>query len=105
MRGFRDFVITELSEKRRTAACNLGLGAKVVHPDQLHKQYLEARRNKNDDWGFDVIVDCTGSPKAIEQEFLYTRKGRWPIPTLYLNVVSLNIVTNGALAQSSWPSI
>ena len=76
LRGFRDFVVTELSEKRRNAVCNLGIGVKVVHPDQLHNQYLEAARNGNDDWGFDVIVDCTGSPKAIEQQFLYTRKGR-----------------------------
>jgi len=75
LRGFRDFVVTELSEKRRNAVCNLGIGVKVVHPDQLHNQYLEAERNGNDDWGFDIIVDCTGSPKAIEQQFLYTRKG------------------------------
>ena len=75
MRGFRDFVVTELSEKRRNAACSLGLGAKVVHSNQLYNQYLEAKKSENDDWGFDVIVDCTGSPKAIEQEFLYTRKG------------------------------
>ncbi|XP_065072385.1 uncharacterized protein LOC135696797 [Rhopilema esculentum] len=74
-RGFRDFVVMELSEKRRAVACNLGLGLKVVHPDHLFNQYQEAKRDGNDDWGFDVIVDCTGSPKAIEQEFLYTRRG------------------------------
>ncbi len=74
-RGFRDFVLTEISERRRNAACNLGLGLKVVHPENLFNQYQEARRTGNVDWGFDIIVDCTGSPKAIEQEFLFTRRG------------------------------
>ena len=74
-RGFRDFVVTELSERRRNAACSMGLGLKVLHPDSLFTQYQEAKRNGNEDWGFDVIVDCTGAPKAIEQEFLYTRRG------------------------------
>ncbi len=69
--------MTELSERRRNAACNLGLGLKVVHPDSLLNQYNEAKRNGNEDWGFDVIIDCTGAPKAIEQEFLYTRRGRF----------------------------
>lgn len=68
-------MIVELSEKRRTAASSLGLGIKVVHPDQLRSEYEEAAKRGDDDWGFDVIVDCTGSPKAIEQQFLYTRRG------------------------------
>ena len=73
----------ELSEKRRAVACNLGLGLKVVHPDHLFNQYQEAKRDGNDDWGFDIIVDCTGSPKAIEQEFLYTRRGRFSIVFMF----------------------
>ena len=74
-KGFRDFVITELSERRRNVACALGLGVKAVHPEHLVNQYREAKREGNEDWGFDVIVDCTGNPKAIEQEFTFLRRG------------------------------
>ena len=77
----------EISERRRNAACNLGLGLKVVHPDHLFSQYNEAKRDGNEDWGYDVIVDCTGSPKAIEQEFLYTRRGMKVIFTAFIFLV------------------
>ena len=89
LRGFRDLAVAELSEKRRSAACNLGIGANVFHPDQLHNEYLEAVKNDNDEWGFDIIVECTGSSKAIEQQFLYTRKGRSISYRLFIFTYSL----------------
>ena len=74
-KGFRNIVISEISEKRRNMATSLNLGFKVALPDYLVNQQREAIRNGDDDWGFDVIVDCTGVPKAVEQAFTWLRRG------------------------------
>ena len=65
-KGFRNIVVSEISEKRRNMVSALNLGFTVVLPDYLVSQQREASRNADDDWGFDVIIDCTGAPKAIE---------------------------------------
>lgn len=74
-KGHRNIVVTEITENRRSMVVNLNLGIKVVHPDHLTGQHREAVRTENDDWGFDVIIDCTGAPKAIEQSFAWLRRG------------------------------
>lgn len=74
-KGFRNIVISEIAEKRRNMATSLNLNLKVVLPDYLVNQQREANRNGDYDWGFDVIIDCTGAPKAIEQAFTWLRRG------------------------------
>jgi len=74
-KGYRDISVSEISEKRRIMANNLGLSLKVVHPENFTDQCREAKRNNNENWGFDVIIDCTGAPKAIEESFNWTRRG------------------------------
>jgi len=74
-KGFRNIVVSEISEKRRNMAGSLNLGLKIALPDYLVGQEREAVRNGDDDWGFDVIIDCTGVPKAIEQAFTWLRRG------------------------------
>lgn len=73
--GCRDISVSELSEERRSVVSNLQLCADVYHPDVLEEKGREAVRENNEDWGFDIIVDCTGVPKAIEQAFKWLRKG------------------------------
>ena len=73
--GCRDISVSEISEKRRAIVSNLQLNIKAYHPDSLADKCREAARDSNEDWGFDVIIDCTGAPKAIEQAFNWLRKG------------------------------
>jgi len=74
-KGFRNIVVSEISEKRRNMVSALNLGFTVALPDYLVSQQRESIRNGDDDWGFDVIIDCTGVPKAIEQAFNWLRRG------------------------------
>ena len=73
--GCRDINLSEISEKRRAIVSNLQLAIKAHHPDSLLDKHREAVRENNEDWGFDIIIDCTGAPKAIEQSFNWLRKG------------------------------
>jgi len=73
--GCRDIAVSELSEKRRTVLADLQLGLQVHHPDFLDGKCREALRQSDEEWGYDVIIDCTGAPKAIEQAFNWLRKG------------------------------
>ena len=74
-KGLRDIAISEIADKRRILAEKMNLSFKIVHPDQLEEQARAAKRYGNEDWGFDIIVDCTGAPKAIQQAFKWTRRG------------------------------
>lgn len=74
-KGHRDVAVSELSEKKRLKMVELNLGFKVVHPDNLDSLYKESQRSKNNQWGFDIIIDCTGAPGAIEQSFKFLRHG------------------------------
>merc|ERR1712150_399092 len=60
---------------RREIVTNLNLGIKVSHPSTMMDSYTKACDEKDEDWGFDIIVDCTGAPKAIEQAFDWLRRG------------------------------
>lgn len=73
--GCRDISLSEISEKRRDIVVNLNLGIKVSHPNTLMEDYRKACSGNDEDWGFDVIVDCSGAPKAIEQAFDWLRRG------------------------------
>ena len=56
-------------------ASKMKLGYKCVHPNEIASQSEEAEKAKDETHGFDVIVDCTGFPAAIEQQFKWLRKG------------------------------
>ena len=70
--GYRDVTITELAEGRRKVAKSLGLGYDVLHPADLNKKFENVDTGIE---GYDVIVDCTGAPKAIESAFPLLRCG------------------------------
>ena len=74
-KGFRNISVSEISEKRRNMASSLNLGLKVCLPDYLVSQQRESLKSDNSDWGFDVIIDCTGVPAAIEQAFGWLQRG------------------------------
>ena len=74
-KGYREFVVSEISVERQKLAANMDLGLKVVHPEHVMNLYREAKRVNDAEWGFDVIVDCTGAPAAIEQSFQWLRYG------------------------------
>jgi len=74
-KGYREFAVTEVSEGRQQLAANMNLGLKVVHPEHMMNLYREAKRTEDSEWGFDVIIDCTGAPAAIEQAFQWLRRG------------------------------
>ena len=74
-RGYRRVTLTEISEQRRALASGLKLGFNIVHPESLEILYKRGITNKDVTWGFDAIIDCTGSPEAIEQSFKWLRYG------------------------------
>lgn len=74
-RGCRNITVTEIAERRKNIIDNLQLGIKVSHPDDMLESYREAVRNEDEAWGFDVIIDCTGAPNAIQQAFDWLRRG------------------------------
>ena len=58
--GYRDVTISEVSENRKAMAATLDLGFSVKHPNDVNEQCEKAVEEKDETWGFDVIIDCTG---------------------------------------------
>ena len=73
--GYRDVTITETSKVRRDNAGKLHMGYACVHPKVVREEVERASESKDETWGFDIIVDCTGDPKAVEFELRLARKG------------------------------
>ena len=71
-RGYRDISVSEPNEDRRQMAENLGLGIKVIHPAELANRFAGKDAAVE---GYDLVVDCSGSPKAIEAIFPMMRRG------------------------------
>ena len=71
-RGYRNITISELSPDRRLMASDLGLDLKVVQPSDFTSRFdgLDLAVD-----GFDLIIDCSGSPRAIESVFPLLRRG------------------------------
>ena len=59
--GFRDVTISEIAEHRKEMAARLNLGFEALHPKDLAERYDAAMKAGDETWGFDVIVDCTGT--------------------------------------------
>ncbi|XP_068239023.1 D-altritol 5-dehydrogenase-like [Palaemon carinicauda] len=70
--GYYDVTITEISEGRRKLAMGLNLGYQVHHPDDVQRKFAGVDTGLE---GYDIIVDCTGVPKAIESAFPLLRCG------------------------------
>lgn len=74
-RGFREVVATEITKGRTRVAQKLEFGYQIVHPDILVSEARNAENEGDTEWGFDVVVDCTGDAAAIGQAFRWLRPG------------------------------
>ena len=61
--------ISEILEERRNIAMNTRLGFHVTSPEEI-EQHID-----DDEFGFDIFLDCSGSPKCIEAAFKWTKFG------------------------------
>eukprot|EP00794_Sanderia_malayensis_P012179 gene12179-13436_t len=73
--GYRDVTISEPTDHRKQMASRMNLDYKCLHPDELAKEYENAKAVGDETYGFDLIVDCTGYPPAVECELKWLRKG------------------------------
>ena len=73
-KGFRDVIVSELSPIRQQLAKKLDTGFKIVGPEEL-AQFMPQTRLEAELEGIDVIIDCTGSAKALEQALFYVARG------------------------------
>ena len=73
--GYRKVTISEVSARRRSLACGLGIGYQVLHPDTLVYNAKEADLSGDTTWGFDAVIDCSGAPEAIEQAIKWLHFG------------------------------
>ena len=74
-RGFREVVATEIKKGRTRVAQKLEFGYQIVHPDILVSEARNAENEGDTEWGFDVVIDCTGDATAIGQAFRWLRPG------------------------------
>ncbi|XP_001639828.2 D-arabinitol dehydrogenase 1 [Nematostella vectensis] len=64
--GYRRVTVIEFSEQWRMLAMGLNLGFKILHPDTVHTDLVEATQSQNNTWGFDVIIECTGLSVLVQ---------------------------------------
>ena len=72
--GYRNVIVSELSEIRRQISRQLQTGFQIVSPDEL-RNLMPKSKTEAEVEGVDVIIDCTGSPKALEQAIAYVARG------------------------------
>ena len=72
--GYRNVIVSELSEIRRQISRQLQTGFQIVSPDEL-RNLMPKSKTEAEVEGVDVIIDCTGSPKALEQAMAYVARG------------------------------
>eukprot|EP00794_Sanderia_malayensis_P012180 gene12180-13437_t len=73
--GYREVTITEPTEARREMAAKLHMGYRCIRPREMKEEAVVAIANQDETWGFDVVVDCTGNPRAVENQLKWLRKG------------------------------
>ncbi|XP_066931972.1 uncharacterized protein [Clytia hemisphaerica] len=73
--GYRDVTISEINDQRKEMAARLNLGYPARHPKDIGDDYKAAETNGDLTWGFDVIVDCSGNKRAVEDAFRWLRHG------------------------------
>ena len=64
--------MSQRSEGRRKLAEGLGLGYEICHPDKLKEKFSKVKAEVD---GFDIIVDCSGNPDAIQDAFKWLCMG------------------------------
>lgn len=74
-RGYREVVVTELLKGRQKIAQRLDFGFQVVHPEILVSESRNAKLDGDEDWGFDIVIDCSGDPNTLEQGVQWLRQG------------------------------
>lgn len=74
-RGYREVIVAELMKGRQRIAQKLNFGFQVIHPEMLVSEARNARTDGDEDWGFDIIIDCTGDPKTLELGVKWLRMG------------------------------
>lgn len=74
-RGYREVIVTELLKGRQKIAQKLNFGFQVVHPEILISEARNAKNDEDEEWGFDIVIDCTGDPKVLEQGVKWLRHG------------------------------
>ncbi|KAJ9582181.1 hypothetical protein L9F63_003468, partial [Diploptera punctata] len=62
LQGHRSVIISEPQEGRRKLIQNLDTGFDIVTPDELI-----AYRTQDEQWGVDLVIDCSGSAPAMEK--------------------------------------
>ena len=67
-KGCRKISLSELNNNRKELASSMGLT--VFTPEELKKQ-----KDLDGSFGFELIIDCSGSPKAIQEAFELTNFG------------------------------
>jgi len=72
--GFRDVIVSEPSPIRRKLAAQLETGFQILGPDEL-EQSMPKSRVEAEQFGIDVVIDCTGVPKALENIIPYLARG------------------------------
>ena len=73
--GFRNFTVCQRSKPRQDSLRRqlAGFGIEVKSPDELEEDY---QKNKDDrSRGFDVILEATGNPEAVEKALSYLKYG------------------------------
>ena len=67
-KGYRNITLSELNEHRREMASRFGLN--VFSPSDLKEQSYT-----DENFGYDLIIDCSGSLVAIEEALMWTNQG------------------------------
>merc|ERR1711973_67233 len=70
--GARNVTVSEPAEGRRKITLGLGTGYDITDPSHLASMMknLDAEME-----GFDIVIECSGFPPALEQAFGWTRRG------------------------------
>jgi len=70
--GFRDVTVSEPAQGRRDIVENLETGFSVLSPDEMAAKEEGVDHEQN---GFDVVVECSGFPPALEKAVGLTARG------------------------------
>lgn len=73
-KGFRNVIVSELSPIRQKLAIQLETGFDIVGPQELKGKMPQTRAEAEQE-GIDVIIDCTGSAKALQESLFYVARG------------------------------
>ncbi|XP_066991012.1 uncharacterized protein [Anabrus simplex] len=70
LQGHRNVIVSEPQDRRRELLANLETDFEAIKPSEL-----KVRKAANPDWGFDLVVDCSGYGPAIEEAVTLLNSG------------------------------